>query len=211
MVSWMFANVGFDTGRRLWMIEFYGPQGQWLGTTHAIAVEIVGGRAKQFEWHDEQGQFWHVRERIYPEGLVQIEQEPTTDPLLRPGRIKLMYERLPSSDYQPSGWAAIEYAYDLKTSRGFVEFLDGNGTLLARLADRWIVAEDVRRTTVGEYPHIRIHVEAVDCAVHASASVIVIAPRPAPTAAYNPALNTASVVPVTISPVIAGDWASTVH
>jgi len=179
MVNWLFANVGFDTNRRLWMIEFYGQQGQWLGTEHAIAVEVVGGRAKQFEWHDEQGQFWHVRERIYAEGLIQIEQEPTIDPLFSPGRIKLIYEKLPRTDSQPPKYTAIEYAYDLKTSKGFVEFLDENGTVISRLADRWIIVEDVRRTTVGEYPHIRIHVEAKDCLVLRFASVVLIsAPLP---------------------------------
>ena len=55
-----------------------------------------------------------------------------------------------------------------------MEFLDETGKVISKLTDRLIITENVRRRTVGKYPHIRIHADQPDCMVTVSESVVLI-------------------------------------
>jgi hypothetical protein len=177
MQDWIFADIGFDTNLRLWMIEFYGPQRQLIRVVHTVGVSVKGGEAKQIEWHDNQGgEYYHIRERIYAENLSSMLQESSADPLGHPGKIIVTYDSAYEALYVPDGYASLRYAYDLKTGKGFVEFFDVDGILLSKFTDKWIMVENVLRSTVGEYPKIRFLVRKEDItSITVTASAVVIA------------------------------------
>jgi hypothetical protein len=64
----------------------------------------------------------------------------------------------------PSNFSYLVYAYSLMTSRGFVEFYDASNKPLGRINEKWIIAENLNRKTIGEYPNIRLRVERGDIA-----------------------------------------------
>jgi hypothetical protein len=168
MQDWLFANIGFDTNVKVWFIDFIGQNGKLLSRIFGPEVVVVGGNAKQIEWYDEgEGPFYHIRERIYPDGLISIRQEASDDPVHMPGKITITYKEITEEHDDgvptiPDTWETVRYAYDVKSSRGFAEFLDADGKLLCKITDRWILVEGLTRRTIGEFPNIRLEAKRQD-------------------------------------------------
>lgn len=163
---WEFADLGFDTGKKLWFVQFYNAINENVGTYYARTVEITGGWAAQYQWKDAKGApFWHVRERIYASEVERLSMDPgggTLTVVFKEG------EEQPAATEIPSDYAYILYAYHLSSKNdgrapmGFVEFYRSDDSRIAKVQNRWIIAEGLRRRTVGEYPGVRIRVERGD-------------------------------------------------
>ena len=74
---WEFADLGFDTGKKLWFVQFYNGVNENVGTYFARSVDITGGWAAQYQWKDAKGApFWHVRERFYATEIERLSIDP---------------------------------------------------------------------------------------------------------------------------------------
>ena len=186
MPEWLFANIGFDTQKKLWMIEFFDELGQWPPFHVVLATDIFldGGDGKQFEWHDPQGAHWHVRERIYRRDVERIDLIPVPRNPVFPfsDEAKVIITCKPGPTDAPTvdeRWEKLRYAYDVNgDSRGFVEFLDADEQVVQRLPGRWIITESVPRRTVGTFPNIRLEVKRSDVSgIFVGESTIVICGR----------------------------------
>ena len=161
---WEFADLGFDTGKKLWFIQFYDETNKSVGSYFARNITLSGGSAAQYEWKDAQGRaFWHVRERFFasevqsftisPSGSISVEFKPGTET---------------KADTVPEDFAYITYAYHLSNKEGqrapmgFVEFFNSHGDLVRKISNRWIIVEDIGRKTSGEYPKIRLRIDRKD-------------------------------------------------
>lgn len=162
---WEFADLGFDTGKKLWFLQFYNGRNENVGTYFANTVTLTGGRAAQYEWKDGQGgPFWHVRERFFAAEIEKFSIDPSG------GTIKLNFREEDQEDdtAAPAGFAYLIYAYHLtskdggRAPMGFVDFYDSKGGLIQHVDNRWILVENLDRKTSGEFPHIRLRVEGED-------------------------------------------------
>jgi hypothetical protein len=159
---WEFADLGFDTGKKLWFVQFYDETNKSVGSYFARSITINKGSAAQYEWKDTQGRaFWHVRERFFAREVEGFTVTPT-------GSVSISFKAGPAVDAGavPEDFAYLTYAYHLsnrdETERapmGFVEFFNAKGDLLRRIDNRWIIIEDAGRKTVGDYPRIRLRME----------------------------------------------------
>jgi hypothetical protein len=163
---WEFADLGFDTGKKLWFLQFYNGKNENVGTYFAKSLSLSGGRAAQYEWKDAQGgPFWHVRERFF---AAEVEKF-TIDPAGGTIRLSFRDEQGQEDDTTaPAEFAYLLYAYHLSSKDGgraplgFVEFYDPKGGLIQRVDNRWILIEGLDRRTFGEFPQIRLRVEGND-------------------------------------------------
>jgi hypothetical protein len=161
---WEFADVGFDTGKKLWFIMFSDEKNQNVGSYFARNITLTGGSAIQYQWKDSQGRaFWHVRERFFAEDIEGFSIEPGSISIkFRPGRT-------PDSLKIPDDYSHILYAYHLtnkednaRAPTGFMDFVNVRGDVIQRVNNRWIVIEDLSRKTSGEYPKIRLRIDKKD-------------------------------------------------
>lgn len=177
-VFWEFADLGFDTGKKLWFIQFYDETNRSVGSYFAKSINITKGSAAQYEWKDSQGRaFWHVRERFFAKDVEGFTVSPS-------GSISIAFKTGTAGNpgAVPEDFAYITYAYHLsnkdenaKAPMGFVEFYNGAGDLVRRIDNRWIVVEDASRRTTGEYPKIRLRMERKDIAnIIVTRSVVVL-------------------------------------
>jgi hypothetical protein len=124
---WEFADLGFDTEKKLWFIQFYNAKNVNVGTYFARTVDITRGRAAQYQWKDARGAvFWHVRERFYATEIERTAMDPTG------GSITVVFkgEETDGAEGQvPADFAYLLYAYHLtskdtggRAPMGFVEF-----------------------------------------------------------------------------------------
>ena len=153
---WEFADLGFDTEKKLWFIQFYSGTNENVGTYFARSLSLAGGRAAQYQWKDAQGgPFWHVRERFFATEIEKFSIDPAG------GTIKLNFrsEAVAEDDKTvPSEFAYILYAFHLssrdggRAPMGFVEFYDSRGGLIQRINNRWIIIEGLVQTDVGRVP-----------------------------------------------------------
>ena len=152
---WLWADVGFDTTKKLWFLNLLNNKGT---TQTYIARNIIlkNGNGVQYQWADNRGDFWHIRERIYAADVRSITYDKDGNLVVDSIDIEAPDELIPDN------YAYLTYAYSLKTSRGFVEFFDKDGKLLRRINERWIIVEGLDRKTTGEYPRIRLRVERAD-------------------------------------------------
>jgi hypothetical protein len=180
---WEFADLGFDTGKRLWFIQFYNGTNENVGTYFAKSLSLDGGRASQYQWKDAQGgPFWHVRERFFATEIEKFSIDPAG------GTIKLNFRDEEGGEDDkavPSEFAYILYAFHLSSKdggrapMGFVEFYDSRGGLIQRINNRWIIIEGLYRKTSGEFPEIRLRVEGRDVgAITLTRTAIVIQGKP---------------------------------
>jgi hypothetical protein len=171
--QWEFADVGYDTQRRLWFLQLFNETNQSVGVLHSKGIELINGTAIQQQWKDAEGRpFWHVRERLFA-------FEPANFSINDDGNLEVRFETLREADRAttqnhkdqageetlPEDFSYLLYAYHLTSGegkeapKGFVEFFDSNGRRKATLENRWIIVEDVSRKTVGEPPNLRLQVE----------------------------------------------------
>jgi hypothetical protein len=160
---WEFADIGFDTGKKLWFIQFYNAINENVGTYFARSLSLGGGRASQYQWKDAQGApFWHVRERFYAAEIERFAIDPTG------GSITLVFSKEDAQRHDgnvPSEFTYLVYAYHLSSKdvgrapMGFVEFYNSDGLSIGRVDNRWLIIEGVDRRTFGEFPNIRLRVE----------------------------------------------------
>lgn len=164
---WEFADLGFDTEKKLWFVQFYNAKNVNVGTYFARTVDITRGRAAQYQWKDARGApFWHVRERFYATEIEKMAMDPAG------GVITVVFKEEETDGAEgkiPASFAYLLYAYHLTSKEtgerapmGFVEFYDANGSSLGRVDNRWIIIEGVNRRTTGEYPGVRIRIEGND-------------------------------------------------
>ena len=119
----------------------------------AKGIILKDGYGVQYQWPDNRGEFWHVRERIYAHDVRSINYD-------KDGTLVVDSLKIESVDeVMPDDYAYLTYAYSLKTSRGFVEFYDKNDKQIQRTNEKWIIVEGLDRKTVGDYPNIRLRVE----------------------------------------------------
>ena len=153
---WLWANVGFDTIKKLWFVDLHN-HGGTLQTYIAKNVILKDGYGVQYQWQNRgQHAFWHVRERIFASDVRSIGYDDRGNLVVESIRVESLDEEIPE-DY-----AYLCYAFSLRTSRGFVEFYDCNSKLIKKINEKWIVVEDLTRKTIGEYPNIRFRVERED-------------------------------------------------
>jgi hypothetical protein len=163
---WEFADLGFDTAKKLWFIQFYNETNENVGTYFANDVTLDRGKGVQYQWKDAQGRpFWHVRERFFASDIASFSIDPAG------GKITLTFGREDDKEDRagvPPEFSYLLYAYHLSSKdggrapMGFIEFYDPSGALLRRLENRWIIIEGLRRKTVGEFPKIRMRAESRD-------------------------------------------------
>lgn len=162
---WEFADLGYDTQKRLWFIQFYNASNENVGTYFANTVDISGGRAAQYQWKDAKGApFWHVRERFYATQIDRLSVDPGG------GVITLLFKEEEEEEVTeaPSEFEYLLYAYHLtskgsgRAPMGFVEFYGADGSPVGRIENRWIIIERLKRRTFGEYPGVRIRAERRD-------------------------------------------------
>jgi hypothetical protein len=163
---WEFADLGFDTGKKLWFVQFYNAGNENVGTYFARTVVISKGWAAQYQWKDAKGgPFWHVRERFYASEIERLSMDPGG------GTLTIVFKEDGADEPQvtvPTDFAYLLYAYHLtskdagRAPMGFVEFFGPDGSSLGRVDNRWIIIEGVERRTSGDYPSVRIRVERKD-------------------------------------------------
>ena len=150
---WIWANLGFNTSKKLWFLELYNHKGL-VESYFANNVVLRNGYGVQYQWADQKGrEFWHVRERIYSEDVISISPEPNETLVITFAKPKVPVEHVPAN------YAYVAYAYSLKTSRGFIEFYDSTNNVVGKIQNRWIIVENLTHKTMGEYPNIRLRVE----------------------------------------------------
>jgi len=168
MPLWTYADIGFDTGKQLWIVQFHDAKGDGAGMLAARSIAVRDGTSFQYEWADNgqlpNGQvnprdFWHVRQRILPEHVLRVTME---DGAIAIEGIRGVEPEGEAPFPLEEGVAAIEFAYSLGTSKGFVELVDAKGKVTKKLEGRWIITENLTMNTVGTYPHIRLRAEAED-------------------------------------------------
>lgn len=149
---WIWADVGFDTNKKLWFLNLFNNKGL---TQQYLTRNIIlkNGNGIQYQWADNRGDYWHIRERIYAADVRSVTYDKDGNLIVESIKVEAPDELVPEN------YAYLTYAYSLKTSKGYVEFFDKNGKLLRTINERWIVVEGLDRKTVGEYPHIRLRVE----------------------------------------------------
>lgn len=162
---WEYADLGFDTGKKLWFIQFYDETNKSVGSYFAKSITMDKGSAAQYEWKDSQGRaFWHVRERFFAREVDGFTVSPS-------GSISISFKEGEQGDAGavPEDFAYLTYAYHLSNKEegerapmGFIEFFGPGGNLLRRIDNRWIVIEDASRKTTGDYPKIRLRMERKD-------------------------------------------------
>jgi hypothetical protein len=184
---WEFADIGYDTDKKLWFVQLFDSVNQNVGFYTAKNILIKNGCAIQYQWKDMQGRpFWHVRERFQSSEVegFQIDMK---------GNLAINFKRNHGEDdnHIPKNFAYLQYAYHLTTKEtpqsvdrspmGFVEFCNQNGEIIGRLNNRWIIVEDANRRTTGELPKIRIRIERKDIGrIIASRSTVIIMGKEGP-------------------------------
>ena len=168
---WEFADIGYDTGKRLWFVQLFDSINQNVGFYTAKNVVMNRGCAIQYQWKDMQARpFWHVRERFLSSEVegFQIDMK---------GNLVINFKKDHGDEENnatsvPKNFSYLQYAYHLTTKEtpqsvdrspmGFVEFCNQQGEVISRLNNRWIIVEDVNRRTAGELPKIRIRIDRKD-------------------------------------------------
>ena len=59
----------------------------------------------------------------------------------------------------PEDVAALQFAYSLADSKGYVELVGADDQVLKRLTGKWLMTENLTMRTTGTYPHIRLRAE----------------------------------------------------
>ena len=180
--GWAYADLGFNTGHGLWMLEFHDAKGRFIHLMTVREVILRHGTTFQYGWPDESEnprRFWHVRQRILVGNVERLWFDGGD-------RVEIDFVRgiEPASEPPtplPEGVVAIEMAYSLKDSKGFIELVGPDGKVLKELKDRWLITENLTQRTTGIYPNIRLRSEAKD--VHGlvvTATTCVVVGRPVP-------------------------------
>ncbi|HTT72774.1 MAG TPA: hypothetical protein VMG99_01300, partial [Thermoplasmata archaeon] len=70
MPLWVYADIGFDTGRQVWILQFHDAKGDGAGMLAGRSIAVKDGTSFQYAWADN-GQlpngernprdFFHVR------------------------------------------------------------------------------------------------------------------------------------------------------
>lgn len=149
---WLWADVGFDTTKKLWFVNLFDHKGT-VRSFIAKNIILKDGYGIQYEWPEKERAHWHVRERLFAADVRSIDYDQKGNLIVESIRVEEPEAEIPQ-DY-----SYLAYAYSLRTSRGFVEFYDKNDIVLKRINEKWIVVEGLTRRTIGEYPYIRIRVE----------------------------------------------------
>jgi hypothetical protein len=167
---WEFADIGFDTSKKLWFLQLFDAVNAGVGFYTAKNILMTGGCASQYEWKDMQGRpFWHVRERFLSSEVEGFQIDMKGNLLIN---FKKNRDGMDAEDRIPKNFSFLQYAYHLTSKAngnsldtapmGFVEFCSETGEVIGRLNNKWIVVEDVNRRTAGELPKIRIRVDRKD-------------------------------------------------
>jgi len=168
---WEFADIGFDTQKKLWFVQLFDSVNANVGFYTAKNIIMMGGCAIQYQWKDMQGRpFWHVRERFLASEVEGFHIDMR-------GNLVVNFKKnngaeTADAEDVPSMYSFLQYAYHLTSKEtpaasdmapmGFVEFCNENGTVLKRLNNKWIIVEDANRKTVGEFPKVRIRIDFKD-------------------------------------------------
>ena len=170
---WEFADIGFDTMKRLWFLQLFDSVNANVGFYTAKNVLMTGGCAIQYQWKDLQARpFWHVRERFLASEVDGFQIDMKGNLIINFKKSSHEDNVAKADDQAPKNFAYMQYAYHLTTKEtgaeidrapmGFVEFCSESGEIIKRLNNRWIVIEGVPRKTAGELPKIRIRVDRKD-------------------------------------------------
>ena len=175
---WEFADVGFDTGKKVWFLQLFDSLNQNVGFYTAKNISMNRGCAIQYQWKDTQGRpFWHVRERFMASEVEGFNLDMK-------GNLIVNFKKDDHNGHNnggngstgtlqssiPKNFSYLQYAYHLtsnpsnenKAPNGFVEFCNDQGEVISRVNNKWIIIEDVNRRTSGEFPKIRIRIERKD-------------------------------------------------
>lgn len=187
---WEFADIGFDTMKKLWFLQLFDTLNQNVGFYTAKNVVINRGCAIQYQWKDTQGRpFWHVRERFQSSDVEGFQIDMKGNLI-----INFRKDHGDENSYPkiPKDFAYLQYAYHLTTKEtpqsldrspmGFVEFCNQAGEVISRVNNRWIIVEDANRRTTGELPKIRIRVDRKDIGkvILSRSSIIIMSKDGAP-------------------------------
>jgi len=154
---WDYAFLGFDTQKRLWFIDYFGPRNENMGVQFGKNIIIKNGHGFQYQWSDEDrtGKFWHIREVILAQHVKQIYIDDNDN-------IIIEFKELNSNDKVPDKFSFIRYAYHLGNGLGFVEFYDESNNKIHVINNKFIIVENLNHKTVGVYPKIRFHADRND-------------------------------------------------
>jgi hypothetical protein len=153
--KWEWGDIGFDTKRKLWFAALFNETGkvEWHYAKNIVLDHIS---SIQYQWPHPGKNSWHVRERIFAENVKQIDYDEKGNLVIKFLPIFVHKESVPAN------YSYISYAFSLHTSKGFIDFYDENHKLVTTLSNKWIIVEDLKRRTIGEFPNIRLRVEKKD-------------------------------------------------
>jgi hypothetical protein len=154
-MEWSFADVGYDTSRKLWFIAFQRADGHGVATVYGPRMILKGVTGYQYEWPTEKGEGWHVRERVFSgqlDRLLQDEQGTLTVLGHGPGH---------ADSSAPTEFDYLEFAWHLKSGVGFIDFFK-DGVAFSRLEKRSLTVESLNHETTGTYPAIRLRAQRAD-------------------------------------------------
>jgi hypothetical protein len=171
--QWEWADLGFNTKSKVWFLELFNHSGM-IEAYQASDIVLKRGSASQYQWPQKgERPMWHVRERISARDVTGIEYDEEGKLLVQNAMDAASREQVPED------FDSITYAYSLADARGFVEFRDGDGTLLKKIDGRWIAVENLTHRTVGTYPNIRLSAKKEDIgSITVTGTCIVIQGKP---------------------------------
>jgi hypothetical protein len=107
---WYWANIGFDTTKKLWFVDLYDNKGM-IKMYIAKNVILKNGSGVQYQWPDRGPRaFWHVRERIFANDVRSISYDNEGNLIVESVSVEA-----PDEDV-PRDYSYVTYAYSLKTT-----------------------------------------------------------------------------------------------
>jgi hypothetical protein len=162
--NWEFADLGYDTDKLNWFLNFFNLANKLCGTFEARKIIMNKGTGAQYVWKDASGR-WHIRERFYRAGFDSLR-------VRNDGEVTLNFENCNESLAEDrellDSFSVLRYAYHVFRKGediapfGFMELCNQDGKVLSMINNKWILVENVRRETCGDFPHIRIQVRRED-------------------------------------------------
>jgi hypothetical protein len=175
MPTWARGQLGFNTQRELWFVDYFDRKGQSAGFNMARHVDIRHGTTYHAAWPDNglnpdgspdpnRRDFYHIREEFRAELVKRVAIEDSTIV------VEFVRGKMPDELSEPptplhDDAVAVQMAYSTADGRGFVEEVDRNGLVLRRLDQKWLMTENLTQATVGSWQPdraIRLRTERAD-------------------------------------------------
>jgi hypothetical protein len=164
MKNYLYIDVGYNTQVGKWFADFNDYYQRNAGYMLGNSIEIIDGTTFQAEWPDStketierRNPFFHIRERIWSENIknISIDSDDNIQICCVRGKEANSEPPTPVLDIDKNT-IAIEIAYAIRTSNGFINFVDDKRNVIKQLLNKRIITENLYQKTVGTFPDIRL-------------------------------------------------------